>query len=125
MSSRSFSLAGLIVRILARCVAALFILIILAFMMPEDGGEFLDQWDRGNLDPWTFVYPLGFLYGVVLLLWKDVHGGIISVGCVVAMYIKYSLTGEWLGPLLAFGAIPGVLGIIAWSLSHTYDAGRR
>jgi len=125
MSSRSFSLAGLIVRILARCFAVLFILIILAFMVPEDGGSLFGQWDWGNLDPWTFVYPLGFLFGLILILWKDVYGGIISVACVAAVYIKYSLTGEWLGPILAFGAIPGILAIAAWSLSRSYDAGRR
>ncbi len=120
MSARSFSMAGLIVRILARCIAVLFILILLAFMVPEEGESFfaVERWN--DLGPWEFVYPLGFLFGLILILWQDVYGGIISVGCVVAMYIKYSLTGESLGLLLAFGALPGILGIIAWSLTRRY-----
>ncbi len=119
-SSGSFSVAGLVLRILARCLALLFILILLAFMMPEPGESLFAAERWSDLDPWMFVYPLGFLFGLILILWKDVYGGIISVGCVVAMYIKYSLTGEWLGPILAFGAIPGALGIIAWILTRRY-----
>ncbi len=120
MNARSFSIAGLIVRILARCIAVLFILILLAFMTPEPGEPFFAAERWSDLDPWTFVYPLGFLFGLILILWKDVYGGIISVGCIVAMYIKYSLSGESLGPILAFGVIPGILGIIAWSLTRRY-----
>ncbi len=120
MSAPSFSVAGLVLRILARCIAVLFILIVLAFIWPDEGESFFAPGRWTDVDPWMYVYPLGFLFGLLLILWKDVYGGIISVGCIVATYIKFSLAGEWLGPILAFGALPGILAIIAWNLSRSY-----
>jgi len=121
-SSGSYSVAGLIVRILARSTAVLCILALSAFMIPEPGDSFFDGWKLASIDPWMFVFPFGFLFGLLLSLWKDLLGGIIVVGTIAAMYVRFALIGDWLGPAMAFGAIPGVLSLIAWSLTHRHAA---
>ena len=119
---RSHSVSGLVVRIMARSMAVLLILILLAFMMPEEGGSFLAQWHPSGLSPWTYVFPLGFLFSLFLVLWKDLLGGILSIACILATYVRFALDGEWLGGVMAFGVLPGVLSIIAWSLTRRHMA---
>lgn len=118
----SFSVGALVVRILARIAALACILILLVFMVPEDGGSFFGQWDWRHLDVWSIVFPFGYLLGLILILWKDAWGGVISVGCILALYFRFAPEGDSMGLVLSIGVVPGILAIIAWWLSKRHEA---